>query len=136
MVIDHSSTYQSRHLTLVPAPPRAKDLTAHIGELVRPLQNVVVLKFTEKETTNMKNKTTTTTRRSIPYQQIATLVQANMSAVDIAKKLKRVTKGADPGHSIRAIISRMRTVGYNVNGKTIKLRVKRVGQVKTRKGSK
>lgn len=68
------------------------------------------------------------TRRAIPYQQIARLVAQNLGAVEIAKKLNRVTKGSDPGHSVRAIVSRMRTVGYRVNGKTVKLKVARVGQ--------
>lgn len=80
--------------------------------------------------------TKTATRRSIPYQQIATLVAQNMSAVEIAKKLKRTTKGSDPGHSIRAIVSRMRTVGFkNADGKTIKLKIKRVGQAPTKKAT-
>ena len=63
------------------------------------------------------------TRTAIPYEKIAAMVQKNMSAVEIAQKLNRVTAGSDPGHSIRAIISKMRTAGYKVNGKTVKLKV-------------
>jgi hypothetical protein len=71
------------------------------------------------------------TRKAIPYTRIAKLIEEGWGAVDIATKLDRLTAGADPGHSIRAIISRMRTVGYkNSEGKVVKLKVKRVGIVK------
>lgn len=76
-------------------------------------------------------------REAIPYQKIAKLVEEGWGAVDIAVKLDRITKGADPGHSIRAIISRMRTHGYkSAEGKVVKLKIARVGVVKKAKASK
>lgn len=68
------------------------------------------------------------TRRSIPYEQIARLAEQGFGALEIAKKTNRIIKGDDPAHSIRAILSRMRTHGWkNKDGKTVKLKVKRVG---------
>lgn len=66
--------------------------------------------------------------RAIPYQKIAALAEQGLTALEIAKKTNRTIKGSDPTHSIRAILSRMRTHGYEVNGKTVKLKVERVGK--------
>jgi hypothetical protein len=67
-------------------------------------------------------------RKAIPYQQIAKLAEEGFGALEIAKKTNRLIKGDDPAHSIRAILSKMRTVGYkNKDGKVVKLKIKRVG---------
>lgn len=68
-----------------------------------------------------------TERKAIPYIKIAALVEQGFGAMDIAKKLNRVTPGKDGSHSIRAIISKMRTAGYRVGDKVVKLKIKRVG---------
>lgn len=67
-------------------------------------------------------------KRSIPYQQIQKLAEQGFGALEIAKKTNRVIKGNDPAHSIRAILSKMRTSGFkNKDGKVVKLKIKRVG---------
>lgn len=76
-------------------------------------------------------------RRAIPYSQIEAMAKAGKSALEIAEKLDRTTKGADPSHSIRAILSRMRTVGWHDSeGKLRKLKVERVGQPKKKSEKK
>ena len=80
--------------------------------------------------TKSAKKATKSTRREIPYVTIHKLADEGLGALEIAKKTNRLIEGSDPAHSIRAILSRMRTVGYKLNGKTVKLRVKRVGQVR------
>jgi hypothetical protein len=72
-------------------------------------------------------KKATKTRKAIPYQQIAKLAEQGFGALEIAKKTNRMIKGNDPAHSIRAILSKMRTSGYRVGDKLVKLKVKRVG---------
>jgi hypothetical protein len=78
----------------------------------------------------MKTKSTKkakTNRKAIPYQQIARLAEQGFGALEIAKKTNRLIKGNDPAHSIRAILSKMRTSGYRVGEKIVKLKIKRVG---------
>jgi hypothetical protein len=80
----------------------------------------------------MKTKSAKTTkqvnRRAIPFARIAELAEQGLGALEIAKKTNRIIKGNDPAHSIRAILSRMRTHGWkSKDGKTLKLKVKRVG---------
>ena len=70
-------------------------------------------------------------RKPVPYSQIEAMAKAGKSALEIAQKLGRTTKGNDPSHSIRAILSRMRSVGWRDDqGKLRKLTVDRVGQPK------
>ncbi|MFL6314741.1 MAG: hypothetical protein ACJ71W_21760 [Terriglobales bacterium] len=71
---------------------------------------------------------TKSVRKAINYQQIQKLAEQGLGALEIAKKTNRLIKGSDPAHSIRAILSRMRTHGWkNKDGKTVKLKIKRVG---------
>lgn len=72
-------------------------------------------------------KKVNTNRRAIPYQQIARLAEQGFGALEIAKKTNRLIKGSDPTHSIRAILSKMRTSGFRVGDKIVKLKIKRVG---------
>lgn len=72
-------------------------------------------------------KTKKATRRAIPYVTIHKLAEQGFGALEIAKKTNRLIKGDDPAHSIRAILSKMRTVGYKLNGKVVKLKIARVG---------
>jgi hypothetical protein len=71
-------------------------------------------------------------RKAIPYAVIAKMVQAGSDALTIAKKIGRVNAGDDKTHTLRAIISGMRTRGWeNEQGRLQKLTVKRVsGQKK------
>jgi hypothetical protein len=70
-------------------------------------------------------------RRAIPYVVIARMAQVGASALTIAQKVGRVNKGDDKTHTIRAILSGMRTKGWkDENGKLQKLKVSRVGQKK------
>lgn len=76
-------------------------------------------------------------RKSIPYGQIEVMAKAGKSALEIAQKLGRTTKGTDPSHSIRAILSRMRTAGWRDDqGKLRKLAVERVGSQPKKKAVK
>jgi hypothetical protein len=76
------------------------------------------------------------TRNAIPYERIAELAEKGLSAMEIAEKTDRVIKGDDPTHSIRAIISKMRTSGWKgKDGKVRKLKVERLGVVKQSKKS-
>lgn len=85
----------------------------------------------KKQTTRKKG----VDRKAVPYSQIEVMAKAGKSALEIAQKLGRTTKGADPSHSIRAILSRMRTVGWRDDqGKLRKLTVKRVGGQEKQKG--
>jgi ribulose bisphosphate carboxylase small subunit len=77
--------------------------------------------------TKKAKKATKSTRKAIPYVTIHKLAEQGFGALEIAKKTNRVIPGKDGAHSIRAILSRMRSVGYKLNGKTVKLKVKRVG---------
>jgi hypothetical protein len=72
-------------------------------------------------------------RKAVNWKQLISLIESGMSAVAVAAKMGRTTPGKDPGHSIRALASRARTLGYKVDGKTVKLKVKRFGQVKKAK---
>jgi hypothetical protein len=72
-------------------------------------------------------KTKKSVKRSIPYEKIAQLAAQGFGALEIGKKTNRLIKGDDPAHSIRAILSKMRTSGYKVDGKVVKLKIKRVG---------
>jgi hypothetical protein len=78
-----------------------------------------------------------TSRRSIPYIQIAKMVQAGADALTIAKKIGRVNDGEDKTHTVRAIISGMRTRGWkDESGKLQRLKVARVGRVEKPKKAK
>ena len=75
-----------------------------------------------------KKAATKNVNRSIPYEQIHRLAEQGLGALEIAKKTNRLIKGNDPAHSIRAILSKMRTAGYrNKDGKIVKLKIARVG---------
>jgi hypothetical protein len=75
-----------------------------------------------------KKSTKQSTRRAIPFARIAELAEQGLGAMEIGKRTNRLIPGSDPAHSIRAILSRMRTHGWkNKDGKTVKLKVKRVG---------
>lgn len=74
----------------------------------------------------------TSGRKPIPYDVIAKMAEQGADALSIAKKIDRVTPGEDPTHSVRAIISGMRTRGWRDDqGRTHKLKVERVGKAKT-----
>lgn len=75
----------------------------------------------------MKKSAKKSTRKAIPYEQIHKLAEQCLGALEIAKKTNRLIKGNDPAHSIRAILSKMRTAGYRVGGKVVKLKIARVG---------
>ncbi len=78
--------------------------------------------------TKSAKKATKSTRNAIPYTTIHKLAEQGFGALEIAKKTNRLIKGDDPAHSIRAILSKMRTAGYrDKDGKVVKLKVKRVG---------
>jgi hypothetical protein len=80
------------------------------------------------------SKKSTSTRNTIPYEKIAELAEKGLSAHEIGEKTNRLIKGDDPTHSIRAIISKMRTSGWkDKNGKVRKLKVERLGAVKAAK---
>ena len=82
-------------------------------------------------------KKSTSTRNAIPYEKIAELAEQGLSATEIGKKTNRLIKGDDPTHSIRAIISKMRTSGWkDKSGKVRKLKVERLGAVKAVKTPK
>jgi hypothetical protein len=90
-----------------------------------------------KTTKKSAAKKSTSTRNPIPYMKIAEMAEAGMDAMTIAKKTNRVTEGSDSTHSIRAIISKMRTAGFkDKNGKVRKLKVERLGAVKVVKTPK
>ena len=75
--------------------------------------------------------------RSIPYETIHKLASEGFGAMAIAVKTNRVIPGKDGAHSIRAILSKMRTSGYrNSAGKIVKLKIARVGQVKPKASKK
>jgi hypothetical protein len=81
-----------------------------------------------------KNAATKKQNRAIPYQTIQKLAEQGLTAMAIAVKTDRVIPGADGSHSIRAILSKMRSSGWkNKDGKIIKLKVARVGAVKPTK---
>jgi hypothetical protein len=70
-------------------------------------------------------------RKSVPYDLIAKMAQEGADALTIAKKINRVNSGGDPTHTVRALISGMRTKGWkNASGKLQKLKVERVGHTK------
>ncbi len=70
-------------------------------------------------------------RKAVPYALITKMVQEGADALTIAKKIGRVTPGDDPTHTVRAIISGMRTRGWKDEaGKLQKLKVARVGPPK------
>jgi hypothetical protein len=70
-------------------------------------------------------------RRAVPYDLIEKMVDAGADALTIAKKIGRVNKGDDPTHTVRAIISGMRTKGWKkASGKLQRLKVERVGHTK------
>lgn len=77
--------------------------------------------------TKSAKKATKSTRNAIPYTTIHKLAEQGLGAMEIAKKTNRLIKGDDPAHSIRAILSKMRTAGYKLNGKIVKLKIARVG---------
>jgi hypothetical protein len=70
-------------------------------------------------------------RKSVPYDLIAKMAQEGADALTIAKKIGRVNSGGDATHTVRAIISGMRTKGWkNASGKLQKLKIERLGQTK------
>jgi hypothetical protein len=76
-------------------------------------------------------------KRTIPAALIFRMVLEGADALTIAKRVDRVNDGPDKTHSIRAIISRLRTHGYkDEHGKTHRLKVERVGNVKKAKKAK
>lgn len=76
-------------------------------------------------------------RKSIPYTQIEAMAKAGKSALEIAQKLGRTNKGKDCSHSIRAILSRMRTAGWrDAEGRLRKLTVQRVGSQPKKRAAK
>lgn len=79
-----------------------------------------------------------TSRQAIPYPLIAKMVQEGADALSIAQKIGRVNAGKDKTHTVRAILSAMRSRGWkDQNGKVQKLKVERVGRVeKTKKAKK
>jgi len=75
-------------------------------------------------------------RRAIPYALISKLVAEGNDALTIAKRINRVNDGEDKSHTVRAIISSMRSKGWKDDqGKIHKLKIERVGQVKKTKGA-
>lgn len=67
----------------------------------------------------------------MPYDLIAKMAEEGADALTIAKKIGRVNPGGDPTHTVRAIISGMRTKGWkSASGKLQKLKVERVGLTK------
>jgi hypothetical protein len=73
----------------------------------------------------------TTERKPIPYALIAKMVEGGTACMAIAQKVGRVNDGDDPTHTVRAIISGMRTRGWkDEQGKLRKLTVERIGQTK------
>jgi hypothetical protein len=92
-------------------------------------------KATKKAAKKASDKNTS--RRSIPYVQIAKMVQEGADALTIAKKIGRVNDGEDKTHTVRAIISGMRTRGWkDESGKLQRLKVARVGRVEKPKKAK
>ncbi len=70
-------------------------------------------------------------KTTVPYDRIAAMANEGLGALEIAKKTNRLIEGNDPGHSIRAILSKMRSSGWrDKDGKLRKLKVERVGTVK------
>lgn len=63
--------------------------------------------------------------REIPYLKIVKMIEVGKSIEQIGRAIDRYDeKSDDPGKPVRAIISRMRTVGYtDADGKTKKLKV-------------
>jgi hypothetical protein len=80
----------------------------------------------------------TSSRRTIPTALIVRMVEEGEDALTIAKRVNRVNDGPDKTHSVRAIISRLRTHGYkDEHGRTHRLRVELIGNVsKTKKAKK
>ena len=72
-----------------------------------------------------KTKTKTPTRRPIPYEKLVKMLTSGRTYKEIAVALDRYDgKSADPTKPIRAIISRMKTVGYtNQKGEFGKLKI-------------
>lgn len=103
-----------------------------IGATIAPRDDVVSSnskpnRAEKRLTMKTKKAAKKSTRKAIPYVTIHKLAKQGFGAMEIAKKTDRLIKGDDPAHSIRAILSKMRTVGYKLNGKIVKLKVKRVG---------
>lgn len=72
-----------------------------------------------------------TARRAVPYDLIARMAEAGDDVLTIARRIGRVNPGGDPTHTVRAIISGMRTKGWkNESSKLQKLKVERVGRTK------
>ncbi len=70
-------------------------------------------------------------RRVVPHALIAKMVQEGADALTIAKKIGRVNEGSDKTHTVRALISGLRSKGWrDENGKLHKLKIARVGQPK------
>lgn len=70
-------------------------------------------------------------RKAVPYALIAKMVQDGADALSIAKRIGRLNAGDDPTHTVRAIVSGMRTRGWkDEHGKLHTLKVERVRQPK------
>lgn len=64
-------------------------------------------------------------KHAIPYPKVARMWDAGKTYEQIAKAIKRYsTKSEDPTKPVRAIISRMLNAGYDVDGKTVVLKVR------------
>lgn len=74
-------------------------------------------------------------RKPVQYELIARLYTDGTPIDEIAKKTGRYAEGSlDPTHGLRAILSRMRSIGWTgKDGKTKKLTVARNGQKKASK---
>jgi hypothetical protein len=97
-------------------------MAAEYGQKAELMPNKKAKKATPKKTAG---------RKSVPYDLIAKMAQEGADALTIAKKINRVNAGDDPTHTVRAIISGMRTKGWkNASGKLQKLKIERLGQTK------
>ena len=85
-----------------------------------------------------KKAETRATRRPIPYDQLVKMLTSGKSYKEIANALDRYDeKSADPTKPIRAIVSRMKTVGYtNQKGEFGKLKMGKRKQKAAKKSAK
>jgi hypothetical protein len=97
-------------------------LAAEYGQKAGMMQKVKAKKAVTKKKT---------ARRAVPYDLIAKMAEAGDDVLTIARRIGRVNPGGDPTHTVRAIISGMRTKGWkNESGKLQKLKVERLGHTK------
>jgi hypothetical protein len=61
------------------------------------------------------------TSRPFPYEQVAMLWAQEKTIPQIAAKINRVGKGADPYHSLRVMLTKMHKGFKNAEGKIVKL---------------